>query len=95
MEFALFGPVDDLDETIAVFGYPDSCSDGGVYDYADAIFTGRYQLWTDCGGSDTALIVLAAVPADGSYTAVIVVQAISDADLEALDHIFATFNVFA
>jgi serine protease Do len=93
LEFALFGPVDDLDDALATFSFAGECTDGGIDDYADPIFTGRFQLWTDCSGTETVVIVLTAVPADGAYTAVITVQATSDADLEALDHIFNTFNV--
>ena len=93
LEFALFGPVDDLDAALATFSYAGECADGGISDYADPVFTGRYQLWTDCRGTDTVVIVLTAVPEDGAYTAVITVQAVSEADLEALDHIFNTFNV--
>jgi serine protease Do len=93
LEFALFDPVDDLDEALATFSFAGDCTDGGIDDYADPIFTGRFQLWTDCLGTDTVVIVLTAVPADGAYTAVITVQATSEADLEALDHIFNTFNI--
>jgi serine protease Do len=93
MDFALLPPTDDLDGALATFSFAGDCVDGGIDDYADPIFTGRFQVWTDCVGTDTAIIVLTAVPEDGSYTATIVMQATSEADLEALDHIFNTFNV--
>jgi serine protease Do len=93
MEFALFGPVDDLDQTLSLFSFSGDCKNQGIQDYDDGAFTGRYQVWSDCNGSKTAVVVLTAVPSDDSYTAVIVVQATSDADLQALDHIFATFDV--
>ncbi len=32
------------------------------------------------------------LPADGSYTAIILAQIVTDADLDALDRAFATFN---
>ena len=37
--------------------------------------------------------MLVANPSDASYTAVIAMQILSDADWEALDQAFATFNV--
>jgi hypothetical protein len=40
-------------------------------------------------------VTLVALPEDGSYTAVIQAQIVSDADLDALDHAFATFNTVA
>ncbi len=36
------------------------CVDGGQSDYQDAAFLGTYQLWTDCGGTDTIFVVLGA-----------------------------------
>ena len=95
MEFALLAPVDDLDETLGMFSFTGDCKDNGIQDYDDGVFTGRYQVWSDCQGGDTAVIVLTAVPSDGRYTAVLLVQAITDADLDALDHIFATFDILS
>ena len=68
-------------------------SDNGVSDYDDGVFAGQYQYWSGCGSSGADYIVLVAVPTDGSYTAVIAAQLLSDADWEALDHAFGTFNV--
>ena len=60
----------------------------------DAAFLGTYQLWTDCGGTDTIFVVLGASTIDGSeQVAVLTAQVVTDADLDALDQAFATFNV--
>ena len=70
------------------------CTDGGVFDYDDGAFSGQYQVWEGCGGTGTAYVVLATNPNDGgAFTYLTIVQAVTSADLEALDHIFATFNV--
>ena len=50
-------------------------------------------MWDACGGTATANVVLAAVPADGAYTALMIVQIVNEADLAALDQLFAAFNV--
>jgi serine protease Do len=71
------------------------CTDLGISDYSDPVFTGQYQVWDACGGTATALVVLAAVPQDSAYMAVMIVQVLTDADIEALDKMFATFNVVA
>jgi hypothetical protein len=94
MEFAVFGPVDDLIETVDLFA-PDEgdCIDFGYYDYSDPVFTGLYHVWDDCGGVGAVYVSLAAVPEDGSYTAVMLVQLTIEADFDALDQLFATFNV--
>jgi serine protease Do len=85
----------DISGTLAEFGstFEGACTDLGIVDYEDPIFTGQYQVWDACAGTDTANVVLVAVPEDRSYEALIIVQLVSDADLEALDQLFATFNV--
>ena len=55
-------------------------------------FTGKYQVWQDCGGTTNDVVTLVAVPADASYLAVIQAQIVTDADLEALQKAFDTFN---
>ena len=86
---------DDIAGTIASsLPAADQCTtDNGVTDYDDGVFTGQYQYWSGCGTSDADYVVLVANPADASYTAVIAVQILSDADWEALDQAFDTFNV--
>jgi serine protease Do len=70
------------------------CTDGGIQDYDDGAFAGQFQVWESCGGTETAYVVLATNPTDGgAYTYLTIVQAVTSADLVALDHIFATFNV--
>lgn len=93
--YAVIGPVTDLAATIANSAPADGecLTDGGVTDYSDGAFTGQYQLWTECGGIGASWVVLVAVPADASYTAIIGAQLVTEADLPALDQAFASFNV--
>jgi serine protease Do len=93
--FTSFGAIDDIDATLAEFApAPGECVDGGIQDYNDAAYFGRFQVWTECGGVGTLLVVLVAVPTlDAGYTALIAMQVTSEADLEALDQAFATFFV--
>lgn len=60
-------------------------------DYSDPLYTGQYDLWTDCGGVGTTFVVLAAEPEDGSYLMLVQVAAVTDADFDALDTILNTF----
>ena len=92
--FVKLPPTVDIPATLLQYGdFSGSCTDLGLVDYSDPVFTGQYQVWDACGGTPTAVVVLAAVPADNSYTALMLVQIVSEADLEALDRIFQTFNV--
>ncbi|MGD9701432.1 MAG: S1C family serine protease [Acidimicrobiia bacterium] len=85
-----------IDDVLATYGASAQCTDGGIESYDDGAFAGSYQLWTDCNGTDTVYVVLATTPANGSpYVFATIVQAVTDADLEALDHIFGTFNIVA
>ena len=90
--FAKLPAAADLDAALAQYGFPEACTDGGVTDYADPVFTGKYQVWQDCGGTSNDVVTLVAVPADASYLAVIQAQIVTDADLEALQKAFDTFN---
>ncbi len=94
LSFTALPPVPSLDELLAEFA-PDEgeCTDNGIQDYGDELYTGRFQEFTDCGDTSTVLVTVAAVPPDNSFTAVVVVQLVSDADLEVLDQVVATFTV--
>lgn len=81
------------DELLDFFDYSDSCTYGGRDVYEDALYTGAYDLWQDCGGTDTIYIVVSAKPESGAYSIVVSIQVVSDADLAALDQILATFVV--
>ena len=72
-----------------------SCDIEGRYDYEDAVFYGKYDVFTNCGGEDTIFLVLTAVPFDNPESMLILVQVqiVKDADLDALDNILATFDV--
>ncbi len=90
--FAKLPATSDLDASLVQYGFAGSCTDGGVTDYSDPVFTGKYQVWQDCGGTTNDVVTLVAVPADNSYLAVIQAQIVTDADLAALDQAFNTFN---
>lgn len=93
--YAALAPQPDIASTIALLAPQEGqcATDNGVSDYDDSVFVGQYQYWSGCGGNNAEYVVLVASPADASYTAVIAVQILSDADWEALDQAFNTFNV--
>jgi serine protease Do len=82
-----------VDDVLADFAQSTACTDAGTFDYDDGKFAGRYQIWSDCGGTDTKFVVLGTTAAtDTSTTFATIVQVVTDADLGALDHIMATFD---
>ncbi|MCX6520648.1 MAG: S1C family serine protease [Actinobacteria bacterium] len=76
-------------------GATTECTFEGREDYDDGAFVGRFDTYSNCGGTGATSIVVAAFPADGSYGVLVVVQVVTDADLVALDEIIRTFNVVA
>ncbi len=95
--YAALAPQPDIASTIALLAPQDGqcATDNGVSDYDDSVFVGQYQYWSGCGGNNAEYVVLVASPADASYTAIIAVRILSDADWEALDQAFNTFNVIS
>lgn len=73
----------------------ESCKLDGRYDYEDAYYRGKYDLFTNCASSGNAYIVLTAVPRDNPQAFLILVemQITKEADFDALDRILATFDV--
>lgn len=90
-------PDELLDDTAPSDG---DCRDGGRFDYDDGVFVGRYQVWSACSDTNAVRVILViqplgagAVPSEEGWTVVTTVQAITTADLDALDQIWATFDL--
>ncbi len=78
-----------LDQT----AFNSECTYDSRSNYSDPLYTGKYDVWTNCGGENTALLVVAFIPEDRSFLGMVQVQVVSEADLEALDRILDTFVV--
>jgi serine protease Do len=79
---------DQLLDSIA----PADCVDQGRSDYDDSVFTGKQQVFV-CQDTSLAVLVVASPNANPSAKVLVGVQAVSDADLEALDQVLNSFNV--
>ena len=82
-------------DLLNLWDFSDDCTYDGTYDYDDNVYTGAHDLWTGCGGGETAFVVLEAYPASGDFVVFVQVQAVSDADLEAFDAILRSFDVLS
>lgn len=71
----------------------ESCTYVGREPYSDALYTGAYDVWSECGGEDNLFVVLASTPETRDFLILVQVQIVSDADLEAFDYILNTFVV--
>lgn len=79
------------EELLDLFDLSGSCTFDGREAYADEFYSGYFDVWTGCGDSDTLYVVIAAEPAEGDITVLVQVQVVTDADLDALDHILTSF----
>jgi serine protease Do len=82
-----------VNDVLDAFDFSSDCQYGGRTDYADEVFTGVYDVWSNCGGENSTLLTLSAMPQTQDFTVLVLAQIISDADLEALDNILNSFNV--
>lgn len=89
---AFFGDT-TMGELVDVFDFSGDCTYDGRFDYEDPVYTGVYDQYSNCAGAGSVIIVLGAEPAAKNYSVVVLVQAVTEADLDALDHILNTFNV--
>jgi serine protease Do len=76
------------------FAASSDCVSEGRDEYDDGVFAGRFEAFSDCGGTGAVTIVVAAFPDDGSYGVLVAVQVVTDADLVALDEVLNSFDVF-
>lgn len=77
---------------VELFTYLESCTARTVEDYDDGLYTGVSQLFTDCGGTSTSNMLISAENGDDDVILFLTVQIVTDADLDALDQIIATFR---
>jgi hypothetical protein len=94
--FAAFRAVDQpYDETSLLdeVDLSDDCTYENRFEFADSLYTGLYDLYSNCGGVGSRILNLAAVPADREFIMLVQIRIVSDADLEALDRILSTFEV--
>lgn len=70
------------------------CTDAGTEPYDDGVFIGDVKIWTDCAGTDTSYIIVVTATADApEFTFATIVQAVTSADVTALERILASFNL--
>ncbi|MGB3712804.1 MAG: trypsin-like peptidase domain-containing protein, partial [Candidatus Promineifilaceae bacterium] len=83
----------DMAALLDEFAESYDCTLDGRYDYDNGVYTGLYDLHTDCGGVGSVIVELVAAPGGQQYFTFLVIQAVTEADLDAMDHILNTFSV--
>lgn len=67
------------------------CTGTGREPYEDPLYTGLFEAWESCGGTDTGVITMAVAPEDGSFVIRLAMQIVEERDLDALDTVIDTF----
>ncbi len=84
----------DADALLDQSSFKDTCGKyEGRDDYADQVYTGRYDQYSGCGPEDGVVFVVAAAPEDESFFTLVMVMALTEADLQAADRAFSSFEV--
>ncbi len=76
--------------------FSSSCKLDGRYDYSDALYRGKYDLFVNCGGPGGAsYMILTGVPIDRptDYLILVEVQMVNSIDVDVAQHILDTFQV--
>lgn len=82
----------DVPTAMAQLAPPD-CTSAGSEPYDDPAFAGEIAFFTDCAGTDTILVLVAAsYKPEPDRIAIIRGQIVTDADFDAIDRVLATFN---
>ena len=82
----------DPDELLNEFDQSEDCTSTGREDYDDGLYTGKFEVWESCGGTDTSILTIVAQPEDKAFAVFVLVQIVTDADLDATDKIIETFQ---
>jgi serine protease Do len=81
-------------EILDLLDFSADCTLSDRFEYDDNVFAGHYDLWEECGDTETSIVFLATVSKENpDYLALIGVQLPSDEDFATLDEIFKSFNL--
>ncbi len=84
----------DIDAVLDLWADLDCAERSGREPFAtaDGVFNGKWEVFTQCGGTDTATLIIAVSPLDGNSVVRMFFQIVTDEDLEAADRAIATFD---
>ncbi len=73
--------------------FSSSCTYEGRQAYEDALYSGSFDVWSNCGGTTTQFVAISVVPENRAFLGLVQIQIVNEADLDALDRIIKTFQV--
>jgi len=90
------GPGDE-DIVLDDYDFSGDCQSQGrsAFMTGDGFFTGKWDVYLNCAGTNTGIVALAVYPPSGDQIVRMLVQVVDDADLEALDVAIASFDTIS
>ncbi len=85
----------DSDEVLDSIGFDDDCTYDSRYEYEADNFSGKYDLWYECGGAGGSNLASFALAFDSAPDALVVLYVVmpTDEDLSILDPILSSLRV--
>jgi serine protease Do len=84
----------DAAEFLGQWDYSSSCAEVERFDYDDPVFSGVYDLYSDCGDEGNVFVVLAAAPTEMEGILVLIQVSIpAGTSAEPLEQILASFTI--
>jgi hypothetical protein len=83
----------DPDEALDTYDFHEECVAGGRAPFRSAGREGAYDVWWQCGGTDTDIVTVAVRPPGSSSTVLLLAQLVDPADAVVLDHALATLTI--
>jgi hypothetical protein len=84
---------DDLGIQLDQYQFSGDCTGSGRFPFEGLLFTGVFDLWTECGGTDSAYVVMAAYRPDKPVLAFLQILVASPEDVVALETILDSFDI--
>jgi serine protease Do len=83
----------DDEEMLNSYDFTDGCEYEGRFDYDDGAYTGLYDLYSRCGGTETYLYQIVAEPASQTWIASLQILLVTSADEAAFEQIINSWTV--
>lgn len=84
---------DTLGLFLNTYLFDGDCTYGNRYAFESILYAGVFDIWTECGGTDTVFLTVEAYRPSKPYVAFLEVQIASPEDLAALETILDSFDV--
>lgn len=81
------------DALLDAVDFSSECTFEGRQSYEDSLYSGSFDVWSNCGGTTTQFVAISVVPENRAFLGLVQIQIVNEADLDALDRIIKTFQV--